>query len=72
MPLQTSNMDLPNLEESMEVVIKLKPLDHPFHAPPHPPPQGFFAYYPHRGFSAGKNYFFSSIGIVVFWGSGST
>ena len=39
---------------------------------PTTPPQGFFAYYPHRGFSAGKNYFFSSIGIGVFCGSGST
>ena len=39
---------------------------------PTTPPHGFFAYYPHRGFSAGKNYFFSPMGIGVFWGSGST
>ena len=70
--LQTSNMDLTNQEESLEVVIKLKPLDHPFHAPPHPPPKGFLHITPHRGFLAGKNYFFSSIGIGVFCGSGST
>lgn len=57
--LQTSNMDLPNLEESMEVVLKLKPLEHPFHATT---PKGFLHITPIGVFRQVKIIFFSQVG----------